>query len=91
MAVVVHLNCPGHTLDQYDQFMESRGFLPGGPLPRGALFHFVVATDTGIQITDVWESREIYEKVTRDKRIDPPQDCDIRFSEVHNYLTAGRR
>ena len=91
MAVVVQLDCPGRTLDQYDRFMESRGFLPGGLARRGALCHFVVKTDTGIRITDVWESEEVYEKVTAGKGISPPQDCEIQVFEVHNYLTAGHR
>jgi hypothetical protein len=91
MAVVVQLDCPGFTLDQYDRFMESRGFLPGGPLPSGALFHVVVQTATGIRITDVWESAEIYQKVTAEKGIGSPQGCEIQVFEVHNYLTAGHR
>jgi len=61
----------------------------------GLLFHYVVATDEGVEITDIWTTREGFEKfaqeeiapVTQEVGISPP--TSIEFIEVHNYNTAG--
>ena len=39
MAIAVQIDVPGGTLQQYDEAIEIAGFLPGGPLPEGGLFH----------------------------------------------------
>jgi hypothetical protein len=55
----------------------------------------VTETDDGIRITDVWESREIFEEFAREKIRpytleagieDPPE---VAVYEVDNYYTAG--
>ncbi len=62
MAIAVQIDIPGATLERYDQAVEIAGFLPGGPLPPGALFHWVAETNAGIRIVNVWESREGYDQ-----------------------------
>ena len=95
MAVAVVLEFEGATLDQYDQVIEKMGFTPGGTGAPGSISHWVTKTDNGIRVTDVWETREQFEKfaeeqigpLTQDAGIaSPPQST---FFEVHNYLTAG--
>lgn len=95
MAVAVVLDFKGATLDQYDQVMDGMGLRGGGELPPGGVFHWVTATDDGIRVTDVWESREQFEDFasstigpqTRAAGIEaPPQ---ITFHEVHNHLGAS--
>jgi hypothetical protein len=95
MAVAVILDFEGATLDQYDQVVEKMGFSAGGTGPRGALFHWVTATDNGFRATDVWESRERFERFAEESigplsqevgLTNPPQ---IEFHEVHNHLSAG--
>ena len=44
MAIVVQIDVPGITLERYDEAIEVAGFLPGGPLPAGGLFHWVAKT-----------------------------------------------
>ena len=95
MAVAVILDFKGATLDQYDQVIEKMGFTPGGPGGPGGLFHWVTATDDGIRVTDVWESREHFERFA-DEQIGPytqevgiPAPPETTFHDVHNYLTAG--
>jgi hypothetical protein len=95
MAVAVILDFNGATLDQYDQVIDKMELPPGGPGPRGALFHWVTATDDGIRVTDVWETREQFEQFA-DEQIGPysqevglPGPPALTFHEVHNHFTAG--
>lgn len=95
MAVAVALDFDGGTLEQYDEVIKSMGFSPGGAGAPGGLFHWVTKTDTGIRVTDVWESREQFERFAEDE-IGPksqaagvPGPPKTTFYDVHNYLTAG--
>jgi hypothetical protein len=95
MVVAVVIEFEGATLDQYDQIVELMGFEPGGPGGPGGLFHWVTRTDTGIRVTDVWESQAAFENFAREKivpftqQVGIPGEPVITFHEVHNYLTAG--
>jgi len=59
------------------------------------LFHYVVATDEGVEITDIWTTRESFEKFAQEKIIPVVQEVGIapptsvEFHEVHDYDTAG--
>ena len=95
MAVAVVMDFAGATLDQYDQVIQKMGLKQGGAMPNGGISHWVTATGDGIRVTDVWESREQFERFaqeqigpfTREAGIAaPPQ---MTFYEVHNYLTSG--
>jgi hypothetical protein len=95
MAIAIQMDFPGATLDQYDEVIQKMGFRPGGPGAPGGISHWVTRTDEGIRVTDVWESREQFEKFARDK-IRPltaeagiPAEPRMSFFEVHNYLTQG--
>ena len=94
MAVAVQLDFEGGTFEQYDQVLEKMGFTHRGPLVPGGLFHWVTKTENGIRVTDVWESREVFEKFAAEK-IGPLTQAAgmpapvIEFIEVYNYLTAG--
>jgi hypothetical protein len=59
------------------------------------LFHWVTATDDGFRVTDVWQTREDFEKFSEEKigplsaevgMTSPPK---ITFYDVHNHLTAA--
>jgi hypothetical protein len=95
MAVAAVLEFSGASLDQYDQVLEKMGFTPGGSGPPGALFHWVTATDDGFRVTDVWETREQFDRFAQESigplsaevgLTEPPQ---ISFHEVHSYLTGS--
>jgi hypothetical protein len=95
MAVGIELQFRGATLAQYDQVIQRMGFKPGGPGARGSLFHCAAKTEDGFRVIDVWESREQFERFSRDK-IAPytadagmPEPPQITFFDVHNYLTKG--
>jgi hypothetical protein len=95
MAIGVQLDFNGATLDQYDEVVAKMGFRPGGQGAPGGLFHWVTKTGDGIRVTDVWESKEIFERFAQEQigpltaavgLTSPPQ---ITYFNVHNYLTAG--
>ena len=94
MAVGVVMDFEGGTLDQYDQVVGAMGLSPGGPTPPGALFHWVTETDSGVRVTDVWESQAAFEAFAQEQ-IGPQTQAvglpepTINFHEVHNHLIAG--
>ena len=93
MAVAVEMSFQGATLKQYDQVIEKMGLRQGGDMPPGGISHWVAKTDDGFRVVDVWESREAFDRfaqeqigpISREVGIEPQPE--MRFSEVHNYLT----
>ena len=92
MAIGVVLDFKGATLDQYDQVIKRMGLTPGGSAPPGGLFHWVTETDDGIRVTDVWESREVFDRFS-EEQIGPhtqavglPSPPEITFYDVHSYI-----
>ena len=95
MAIAVLIDFKGGTREQYDEVIEKMGFRPGGAGAPGSLFHWVTATSDGIRVTDVWRSREDFERFSAEKigpitqEVGVPGPPDVQFVDVHNYLTAG--
>jgi len=96
MAIGVHIDFgAGATLEQYDQVIQTMGYRPGGPGGPGCLFHWVTKTANSIRVTDVWETKEQFDKFAEEKigpvtqEVGVPGPPQIQFFEVHNYLTAG--
>lgn len=94
MTVAIVMEFEGATLAQYDEIIQKMGQTPGGPGPPGELFHWAAETDTGLLVTDVWETREQFDKFS-EERIGPisaevgfPSPPSLTFHDVHNYLTA---
>ncbi|RKR18967.1 hypothetical protein [Arthrobacter oryzae] len=94
MAVAVIMEFSGATLGQYDQVIEKMGLTPGGPGPAGALGHWVAATDDGIVVTDLWQTRELYDAFAKDQigpftaevGLSAPA---VKYLDAHNYFTPG--
>lgn len=95
MAIAVVLEFKGATLDQYDQVIDKMGLKPKGPGGPGMLSHWVTKTDEGFRVTDVWATREQFDKFARDQigplttEVGFPSPPTVTFFEVHNYFTAG--
>jgi hypothetical protein len=95
MAVGVQLDFKGGTIEQYDKIIQKMGFRPGGPGAPGGLFHWVTKTPEGLRVTDVWETREQFEKFSQEKigpisqEVGVTSPPNVQIFEVHNYLTAG--
>jgi len=93
MAVGIVMQFEGSNLEQYDRVIEKMGLSPGEPLPPGGVFHWVTKTDDGIQVIDVWETREQFDKfaqeqigpITAEEGMSPPE---LAFHDVHNHMAA---
>jgi hypothetical protein len=95
MPVAVIMEFENTSLEQYDEVVEKMGFSHGGPGAPGGLFHWVTQTNGGIRVTDVWESKEEFERFSESTigplaaeagMAGPPK---VSYAEVYNYLTAG--
>ena len=95
MAVAVQMDFDGGTTDQYDEICRKMGLTPKGPGPAGAISHFATATDSGLRVVDVWETREQFEKFAQEQigpfsqEVGITEQPRIEFFEVHNYFTPG--
>jgi hypothetical protein len=95
MTIAIRMEFDGATLAQYDEVLGKMGLTPGGPGPAGAISHWATATDNGIVITDVWQSREQYEKFAAEqigpfsKEAGFPGPPQVTFYDVHSYFTPG--
>lgn len=63
MAVCLVINIPGATLEQYDQAREALG----DPLGEGQISHVAGATDDGMCVVDVWESRADFDRFMEER------------------------
>lgn len=83
------LKFPGGTMEQYDKVVEKANL--GGKLAEGGIFHLASVTDEGVQILDVWESKEAFDKFFSEKLSKVLQEEGINASQpeiwpVHNIL-----
>ncbi len=92
MAVAIVMDFPGATLDHYNAVIQRMGFDPMGTPPEGAIFHFVVKTDDGVRVTDVWETMEQFDAFAKEQ-IGPHSEAAgipgppvTSVYEVHNYF-----
>ena len=63
MAVCLIVNIPGGTLAQYDQVRQG----VGEPLGEGQISHVAGATNDGICVVDVWESRADFDRFMQEQ------------------------
>jgi hypothetical protein len=92
MAVAVESFFPGATTDQYDAAIAAMGLTPGGEHP-GALFHWVAATGDGVRVTDVWASREEWDRFLSESVAPTAQSVglpepQVSYTDVHTYMTG---
>jgi hypothetical protein len=94
MAIAVVMDFAGATLDQYDRVIEKMALKQGGPMPEGGVSHWVTGTDEGIRVTDVWQSREQFDRFAQEqigpftREVGITEQPRMSFFDVHNYLTA---
>jgi hypothetical protein len=95
VAVAIVMDFKGATLDQYDKVIGLMHLTPESKGPAGSLFHWVAATPGGIVVTDVWKTREEFEKFAREQ-IGPhtqaagfPAPPELTFYDLHSYMVEG--
>jgi hypothetical protein len=94
MAIGVVMDFPGATLAQYDEVIARMGLTPGGDTAPGALFHWVAATPDGITVTDVWQTRELFDAFANEQigpitmEVGFPGPPAMTFFDVHSHLIA---
>jgi hypothetical protein len=72
-----------------------RNTVPTAAARIRGLFHWVAATADGIVVTDVWETREQFEKFAAEQISPFTQEAgfagppELTFYDVHNYTSEG--
>lgn len=94
MSIVMVLEVPGATSEQYDEVNRTIGVYGAADAPEGLISHVCAVTDEGLLICDVWRSEEELEAFVESKvgpallaagaYPDPP-----RFGRLHHQL--GKR
>jgi hypothetical protein len=96
MAIAVELSIRGAaaTPAKYDEAIRRMDATPGGRHPgEGCLFHWVRVAPDGLHVTDVWDTREHFDRFAAEKigpiseQVGLPQP-QTKFFDVHNFLTA---
>lgn len=58
MSVVMYIDLPGVTTDQYDALNDAMGIASAEDEPDTLLYHGCAKTDDGLVVFDVWRSQE---------------------------------
>ena len=95
MAVGVHLDFDGATVEQYDEILKLMNLDHEGSTPPDALFHWCAKSDKGLHIVDVWKSREAFDKFAQEQ-IGPFSaqvgvgEPKMEFFDVYNFLIGKK-
>ncbi|GAA1511278.1 hypothetical protein GCM10009730_14770 [Streptomyces albidochromogenes] len=93
MAIFMQVELAGVTSEQYDELNAKLQSLPGNPF-EGCLAHVAVATGSGLQVFDLWESEEALRRFNDvvmpvASEVGMPQGGEPTTSQVHNYWVPG--
>ncbi|WP_037606036.1 hypothetical protein [Streptacidiphilus rugosus] len=94
MAVLMEIDFPGVTAEQYDE-LDKRAGTRADQLPDGVLFHCASVSSAGLHVVDLWESRAKFEAFM--ERLMPiaaevgfPQPkAPPQLTEVHYHFERG--
>jgi hypothetical protein len=98
MAIAVELSNHGQgaTIENYFKVIELMGAVPEGPHPDpGCLFHWVRSDSGGVFVTDVWKTREEFDKFAQEQigpkseQVGMPKPQIKVIDPIDNFLTAG--
>ncbi len=93
MAIVMRMEAPGATVEQYEALNEAIGVDDDNP-PDGLVIHMAGVTDDGMVVIDVWESEEKLNTFFDDKLGPALADSEMEpgpptLSKVHNMIPKG--
>jgi len=95
MAVLMMLELPGATIEQYERTNEILGIAGDEDAPDGLISHAVGPTDDGILIVDVWDSPESLERFFESgvgeamAEAGAPEGLPPRVMPVHNHFEGA--
>jgi len=95
MAVLMMLELPGATPEQYDRANEILGIAGDDDAPEGLISHAAGLTDEGMVIVDVWDSAESLERFFEEREVQAAMNeagaelGEPRVLPVHNEFEGG--
>jgi hypothetical protein len=98
MAVVMRMEWPEVTREQYDATLEAVGWEE--TLPEGAIFHVAFFDEDGFKVVDVWESEADFQRFYEERlaagiqRVGIEGEPKVTFAPAHRVfqpalMTAG--
>jgi heme-degrading monooxygenase HmoA len=94
MAVLMMLEVPGGTAEQYGQANEIMGIQGDDDAPDGLISHIAARTDDGFLIADVWTTEDAMQAFFEERagaalaQAGMPQ-AQPRIAPVHNHIAQG--
>ena len=94
MAVMVIIESPGVTVEQYDQVNEAMGISRVADVP-GLISHVAGQTDDGLLVVDVWESAEAFKGFVEGRlmpafeQVGVSGDAEPQVMPVHKHIPNG--
>jgi hypothetical protein len=95
MSVLMLLEMPGATTDQYAQVNEAMGIGGEADAPEGLVEHVVGIADDGLIVADVWESEEALGRFAEERLRPALEKAGVaggppaRVHPVHNRLEGA--
>lgn len=93
MSFVLRATTPGFTAAKYDELVKKLDAAGAGS-PAGRLYHVCFGDPNNLNVSDIWETREAFEKfgetlrpLMQEMGFAPPQ---IEFFEVHNIIEGKK-
>jgi hypothetical protein len=93
MAVVMLMEWDGVTLEQYEAARKLVNW-EGNP-PEGGMFHVAAITDSGLRVTDLWQSAEAFQSFVEQRlmpgvqQIGIPGQPRVEIYPVHALFTPA--
>ena len=93
MPVMMVMEWPGIGAEEYEAARKHVNW--EGDVPPGAMFHAVAVTDSGVRVTDIWESAEAFDAFTRDrlmpgiKELGIPGEPNVELLPTHTIFAPA--
>jgi heme-degrading monooxygenase HmoA len=91
MSVLMMLEVPGGTIEQYERANEIMGIAGDADTPEGLLYHVAARSEDGIVIADVWRSEDDFERFFSERasaalaEVGMPE-AQPAIAQVHNHM-----
>jgi hypothetical protein len=92
MPILLRFSGSGFTADKYAQTVKQLEDAGEGS-PAGRLYHVCFGDKENLRVSDIWESREAFEKFSQ--TLKPIMDGlgvtgDVEFIEIHNIIEGAK-